>query len=45
MSAFMSVVAAISGHRSLKEIECYTAATDQKKLARAAIMKVPLRTK
>lgn len=33
-------IAAISGHRTLKEVERYTKAADQKKLARAAIGKV-----
>lgn len=34
-------IAAISGHKTLKEVERYTKAADQKKLARAAIGKVP----
>ncbi len=38
-------IAAISGHRSLKEIERYTAAADQKELARSAIIKLRDRTK
>lgn len=38
-------IAAISGHRSLKEIERYTAAADQEKLARSAMSKLRDRTK
>src|SRR6185312_12133166 len=34
-------IAAISGHKTLKEVERYTKAADQKKLARAAMDKVP----
>jgi integrase len=34
-------IAGISGHKTLKEIERYTKAADQKKLARAAINKLP----
>ena len=33
-------IAAISGHKTLKEVERYTKAADQKKLARAAIDKL-----
>ena len=33
-------IAGISGHKSLKEIERYTQAADQKKLARAAMDKL-----
>jgi integrase len=33
-------IAAISGHRSLREIERYTAATDQVKLSKAAMAKL-----
>lgn len=36
-------IAAVSGHKTLKEIERYTKAADQKKLARAAMGKVPNR--
>lgn len=36
-------IAAISGHKTLKEVERYTKAADQKKLARAAMDKVPNR--
>jgi hypothetical protein len=32
---------AVSGHRSLKEIERYTQAADQQRLARAAIKTLP----
>lgn len=34
-------IAAISGHKTLKEVERYTKAADQKKMARAAMDKVP----
>ena len=34
-------IAAVSGHRSLSEIEHYTAAADQVRLARAAVAKLP----
>jgi integrase len=34
-------IAAVSGHRSLSEIENYTAAADQIRLARAAVAKLP----
>jgi integrase len=34
-------IAAVSGHRSLKEIEHYTAAADQVRLARTAVAKLP----
>lgn len=34
-------IAAVSGHKTLKEVERYTKAADQKKLARAAMGKVP----
>lgn len=34
-------IASVSGHKTLKEVERYTKAADQKKLARAAIGKVP----
>jgi integrase len=33
-------IAAISGHRTLKEIERYTAAADQAKLSKAAMAKL-----
>ena len=33
-------IAAISGHRTLKEIERYTAATDQARLSKAAMTKL-----
>jgi hypothetical protein len=33
-------IAAISGHRTLKEIERYTAAADQVRLSKAAIAKL-----
>ena len=33
-------IAGISGHKTLREIERYTKAADQRKLARAAISKV-----
>jgi integrase len=36
-------IAAISGHKTLREIERYTAAADQKELARSAIAKLPNR--
>jgi integrase len=36
-------IAAVSGHKTLKEVERYTRAADQKKLARAAMDKVPNR--
>ena len=36
-----SQIAAITGHKTLKEVERYTKAADQKKLARAAMGKVP----
>jgi integrase len=36
-------IAAVSGHKTLKEVERYTKAADQKKLARAAMGKVPNR--
>lgn len=36
-------IAAVSGHKTLKEVERYTRAADQKKLARAAMGKVPNR--
>lgn len=36
-------IASISGHKTLKEVERYTKAADQKKLARAAIDKLPNR--
>lgn len=36
-------IAAISGHKTLKEVERYTKAADQKKMARAAMDKVPNR--
>jgi integrase len=38
-------IAAISGHRSLKEIERYTDAADQKTLAQSAMNKLRDRTK
>jgi integrase len=34
-------IAAVSGHKTLKEIELYTKAANQKKLARAAMNKLP----
>ena len=34
-------IAAVSGHKTLKEIERYTKAADQKKLARSAMEKLP----
>jgi len=34
-------IAAVSGHKTLKEVERYTKAADQKKMARVAIGKVP----
>lgn len=34
-------IAAITGHQSLKEVERYTRAADQRKLARAAIRRLP----
>jgi integrase len=34
-------IASISGHKTLKEVERYTKAADQKKMARAAMGKVP----
>jgi integrase len=34
-------IAAVSGHRTLKEIERYTAAADQARLARSAVCKLP----
>ena len=34
-------IASISGHKTLKEVERYTKAADQKKMARAAMDKVP----
>lgn len=34
-------IAAVSGHKTLKEVERYTKAADQKKMARAAMGKVP----
>jgi integrase len=34
-------IAAMSGHRSLKEIERYTAAADQARLARSAVARLP----
>lgn len=39
--ATASQIAAISGHRTLKEVERYTRAADQKTMARAAMGKVP----
>jgi integrase len=36
-------IAAVSGHKTLKEVERYTRAADQKKMARAAMAKVPNR--
>ncbi len=36
-------IASISGHKTLKEVERYTKAADQKKLARAAMGKLPNR--
>jgi integrase len=36
-------IASISGHKTLKEIERYTKAADQKKLARAAMDKLGAR--
>ena len=39
--ATASQIAAISGHKTLKEVERYTKAADQKKMARAAMGKVP----
>jgi hypothetical protein len=33
-------IAGVSGHKTLKEIERYTKAADQKKLARAAMQKL-----
>jgi integrase len=38
-------IAAISGHKTLREVERYTKAADQKKLARAAMDKLEGRTK
>lgn len=38
-------IAAVSGHKSLKEVERYTRAADQKKLARQAMDKVPNRNR
>jgi len=38
-------IAAMSGHRSLREIERYTAAADQKKLARQAVRKLGQKNK
>lgn len=38
-------IAAVSGHKTLKEVERYTKAADQKKLARAAMEKVPSRSR
>ena len=34
-------IASVSGHRSLKEIERYTAAADQARLARSAVARIP----
>jgi integrase len=34
-------IAAVSGHRSLNEIERYTARADQARLAQAAVAKLP----
>jgi integrase len=34
-------IASVSGHRSLKEIERYTAAADQAQLARSAVVRIP----
>jgi len=34
-------IAAVSGHRSLAEIERYTARADQARLARSAVAKLP----
>ena len=34
-------IASMSGHRSLKEIERYTAAADQAHLARSAVARIP----
>jgi integrase len=39
--ATASQIAAISGHRTLKEVERYTKAADQRTMARAAMNKVP----
>jgi len=36
-------IASISGHKTLKEVERYTKAADQLKLARAAMGKLPNR--
>lgn len=33
-------IASVSGHKTLKEVERYTKAADQKKMARAAMGKV-----
>lgn len=38
-------IAAITGHTTLKEIERYTRAADQRRLAESAVLKLPLRTK
>jgi hypothetical protein len=34
-------IASISGHKTLQEIERYTAAADQRRLSRGAIAKIP----
>jgi hypothetical protein len=34
-------IAAMSGHRTLKEVERYTAAADQERLARSAMARLP----
>src|SRR6185503_1699168 len=39
--AMANQIASISGHKTLKEVERYTKAADQKKMARVAMGKVP----
>jgi hypothetical protein len=34
-------IAAVSGHKSLKEVENYTAAADQTRLSRSAMARLP----
>jgi hypothetical protein len=39
------MIMAVTGHQSLKEVERYTRAAEQKRLARAAIRQLPRRSK
>jgi integrase len=41
MRSLRQAIAAVSGHKTIQEIERYTAAADQKKLSRDAIAKLP----